>query len=93
MNKSTVLLNEINDVLNDSEVKNNEQLTNILIQFKIKLENDEEYNLTCKKLSNAIVSYLNTNKFKAPKSVLKLYNSIANGESRYQGFLSIFNWI
>lgn len=93
MNKSTILLNEINDVLNDSEIKNNEQLTNILIPFKIKLENDEEYNLTCKKLSNAITSYLRANKFKAPKSVLDLYNNIANGASKYSGLLSIFNWL
>lgn len=64
MNKNYLLLNELKDVLNDSEVKNNQYLTNVLIPFKIKLEHGEEYNLICTKLSNAITFYLNTNRFK-----------------------------
>ena len=92
MNKNYSLLNELKDVLNDPEVKNNQDLTNILIPFKIKLEHGEEYKLICTKLSNAITLYLNTNKFKAPKSVLDLYNNIANAANKYRGLPSFINW-
>ena len=92
MNENYLLLNELKDVLNDSEVKNNQDLTNILIPFKIKLEHDEEYNLICTKLSNAITLYLITNKFKAPKSVLNLHNNVGNVSSKYRGFPSFINW-
>ena len=92
MNENYLLLNELKDVLNDVEVKNNQDLTNVLIPFKIKLEHDEEYNLICAKLSNAITLYLITNKFKAPKSVLNLNNNIANVSSKYRGFTSFINW-
>lgn len=92
MNKNYLLLNELKDVLNDPEVKNNQELTNIFIPFKIKLEHDEEYNLICTKLSSAITSYLITNHFKAPKSVLNLHSNIANAASKYKGLLSFINW-
>lgn len=92
MNENYLLLNELKDVLNDSEVKNNQDLTNVLIPFKIKLEHDEEYNLICAKLSNAITFYLTTNRFKAPKSVLNLYNNISNVACKYKGFPSFINW-
>lgn len=92
MGKSCLLLNELNDVLNDPEVKNNEELTNTLIPFKIKLENDEEYNFICEKLSKAITAYLLTNQFKAPKSVLNLHSNIANGAAKHRGLRSFITW-
>ncbi|MBU3112681.1 bacteriocin immunity protein [Clostridium lacusfryxellense] len=92
MNENYPLLNELKDVLNDSEVKNNQDLTNVLIPFKIKLEHDEEYSLICTKLSNAITLYLATNRFKAPKSVLNLYNNISNVSCKYRGLPSFINW-
>ncbi|PJI10579.1 bacteriocin immunity protein [Clostridium sp. CT7] len=90
--KTQLLLNELKDVLDDPEVKNNQELTNVLIPYKTKLEHGEEYKLTCTKLSGAITFYLDTNKLKAPKSVLNLYNNIAHAANKYRGILSFFNW-
>ncbi|WP_195971000.1 bacteriocin immunity protein [Clostridium thermobutyricum] len=94
MNKKyDVLINKLQLTLDDYEVKENQELTTILITYKNKLENGDEYNFVCTKLTNTITNYLLTHKFKAPKSVLDLYNSLENKTSKYRGLSAITNWI
>ena len=69
------LIAEFEKTLNDSEIKNNQELTEILTLYKKKLEKNESYSLICAKLSKYIQNYIRRNKFKAPKALLDLYNN------------------
>ncbi|MEX0043711.1 bacteriocin immunity protein [Clostridium butyricum] len=64
----------------------------VLISYKYKLENGEEYRLVCTKLTHIIASYVREHNFKAPESVLKLYNYLANGDAQYRGLASFITW-
>lgn len=86
------LINELQKTLDDPKVKINQELTHILSVYKYKLENGEEYRLACTKLTNAITKYVRANHFKAPESVLNLYNHLANVASHYRGFPSFLTW-
>ncbi|WP_455804587.1 bacteriocin immunity protein [Clostridium butyricum] len=70
------LLKELQNTLDDPKVKINQELTNVLISYKYKLENGEEYRLVCTKLTHIIASYVREHNFKAPESVLKNYITI-----------------
>ena len=48
------LLKELQNTLDDPKVKINQELTNVLISYKYKLENGEEYRLVCTKLTHII---------------------------------------
>lgn len=51
MNKKyDVFINKLQLTLDDSEVKENQELTTILMTYKNKLENGDEYNFVCTKL-------------------------------------------
>ena len=86
------LLKELQNTLDDPKVKINQELTNVLISYKYKLENGEEYRLVCTKLTHIIASYVREHNFKAPESVLKLYNYLANGDAHYRGLASFITW-
>ncbi|MGO5135549.1 bacteriocin immunity protein [Clostridium butyricum] len=86
------LLKELQNTLDDPKVKINQELTNVLISYKYKLENGEEYRLVCTKLTHIIASYVREHNFKAPESILKLYNYLANGDAQYRGFASFITW-
>ncbi|AOR25022.1 bacteriocin immunity protein [Clostridium taeniosporum] len=86
------LINELQKTLDDPKVKNNQELTHILTSYKDKLENGEEYRLVCTKLTNDITTYVRYHNFKAPESVLKLYNDLANVAAQYRGFRSFITW-
>lgn len=86
------LIDEIQKTLDDKEVKSNEELTKLLREYKEDLENGEEYKLTCTKLTNDITNYIRYNKFKAPESVLNLYNHLANVAAKYRGLSSFITW-
>ncbi|GAA0748740.1 bacteriocin immunity protein [Clostridium oceanicum] len=93
MNKKySNLIEKLQKTLEDPEVKSNEELNDTLTSYKNKLENGKEYRLVCTKLTNAITTYLRHNNFKAPKSVLDLYNGIAKGASEYRGIASFITW-
>ena len=86
------LINELQKTLDDPKVKSNQELTKVLISYKYKLENGEEYRLVCTKLTRIISSYVREHNFKAPESVLKLYNYLANGDAQYRGLASFITW-
>lgn len=86
------LINELQNTLDDPKVKSNQELTNVLISYKYKLENGEEYRLVCTKLTHIIASYVREHNFKAPESVLKLYNYLAHGDAQYRGLASFITW-
>ncbi|AGX41984.1 bacteriocin immunity protein [Clostridium saccharobutylicum] len=86
------LINELQKILDDPKVKSDKELAHILTSYKDKLENGGEYKLVCTKLTNAIATYVRHNHFKAPESVLKLYNHLANVESQYRGLFSFITW-
>lgn len=86
------LTNELQKTLDDPKVKSNQELTNILTSYKDKLENGGEYKFVCTKLTGDIAAYVRHNHFKAPESVLKLYNDLANVASKYRGLCSFITW-
>ncbi|NFG42502.1 bacteriocin immunity protein [Clostridium botulinum] len=86
------LINELQKTLDDPKVKSNQDLTHMLTSYKDKLENGEEYRLVCTKLTNDISTYVRYHHFKAPESVLKLYNDLANVASQYRGIRSFITW-
>lgn len=86
------LIDEIQKTLDDKEVKRSEELTKLLSGYKKALENGEEYNLACTKLTNDITSYVRYHNFKAPEAVLNLYNHLANVASKYRGIPSFITW-
>ncbi|MBN1068605.1 bacteriocin immunity protein [Clostridium sp. ZS1] len=86
------LIDELKKILDDPKVKSNEELTNLLTTYKDKLENGEEYKLVCTKLTNDISTYVRHNHFKAPESVLNLYNNLAKIASQYKGIGSFITW-
>lgn len=90
--KYTKLINELSNILNDSEVKEDVYLTQMLSKYKNKLEEGSEYNLICAQLSNFISEYLLKNKFKSPKSILNLYENLSSGNNKYKGMMSISGW-
>lgn len=90
--KYSNLIKELQKVLDDPKVKIDQELTNILTSYKNKLEDGGEYKLVCTKLTNAITAYVRANHFRAPKSVLDLYNNLANVASQYRGFSSFITW-
>ncbi|GAA0071082.1 hypothetical protein UT300003_26060 [Clostridium sardiniense] len=86
------LIKELQKTLDDPKVKINKELTHTLTVYKDNLENGEEYWLVCTKFTNAITEYVRANHFKAPESVLNLYNHLANVASQYRGFSSFITW-
>ncbi|MCX0360729.1 bacteriocin immunity protein [Clostridium perfringens] len=86
------LVNQLNIALNDSKIKENNDLIKILSEYKHKLETGAEYNLICAQLSKIISEYLLINKFKSPESILNLYKYLSKGNNKYMGMLSITNW-
>ena len=68
----------------------NKKYQNLLKELQNTL--DEEYRLVCTKLTHIIASYVREHNFKAPESVLKLYNYLANGDAQYRGLASFITW-
>lgn len=90
--KEISLISEIEKTLNDSEIKNNKEITDFLILCKKKLEKNEGYGSVCAKLSYHIKLYLRTHNLKAPTALMNLYNYIQKTSERYTmfGFMSMF---
>lgn len=90
--KKLNLISEIEKTLNDSEIKNNKEITDFLILCKKKLEKNEGYGSVCAKLSYETKVYLRTHKFKAPTALMNLYSYIQKTGEKYTmfGFMSMF---
>ncbi|OAV41133.1 bacteriocin immunity protein [Clostridium saccharobutylicum] len=86
------LINELQKILDDPKVKSDKELAHILTCIFLFNLLPPEYKLVCTKLTNAIATYVRHNHFKAPESVLKLYNHLANVESQYRGLFSFITW-
>ncbi|MGL4874894.1 MAG: bacteriocin immunity protein [Clostridium sp.] len=84
--KNLKLITEIKKTLNDSEIKNNEEIVEFLLLSKKKLEKNEGYGSVCAKLIHDIKIYLRLHKFKAPIALMNLYSYIQKTGEKFTVF-------
>ncbi len=87
-NKVNELISELSSILCQEEIKSNKDITEFLIHCKKQLEEGYPYDLVCTKLTKNINFYLLSHNFKAPDSILNLYNKIKNGDLKYKGIMA-----
>lgn len=82
----------ITSSLNDEDVQNNEELTEILRNAQFKLNKGDAENIVATKLEHAISTYTFTHGLKVPKSIVELSKFLQNDANKYKGFMSILTW-
>jgi len=91
--KSTKLMEMINETSKDEAVKNNHELLKILMNSYRDLENGKGTREVCLKLNSSISTYLMTNKYQAPRAIVELSSKIqkdANSFWKGTGIIEMF---
>ncbi|MFT8872556.1 MAG: bacteriocin immunity protein [Sporolactobacillus sp.] len=91
--KRKEIFEQMNKAYADEAVKDNADLSKVLLDYAQALEEGRDYKLLCVKLSSALNAYLLTHHFKAPQSIIDLYYKVANDAAQYRGWASMTKFL
>lgn len=91
MNKGQkAVFNLIDETYKDPKIKQNTEISKLLLTYATELENNVEVKLVCVKLNREITLYLNTHQYVAPQALTTLYQEIASLAESYWGRAYLF---